>query len=1281
MGQVHLLIVLLLALPLAAQPLAFPTAEGFGAAAKGGRGGDVYHVTNLNDTGPGSLRAGIQTATGPRTVVFDLSGTIQLASALAINKPFLTLAGQTAPGDGITVAGWTTRVVNTHDVIVRYLRFRAGDGNCPRMQDDSLQVDRSQDVILDHVSASWSIDETLSVTNSDRITVQWSFIASSLNRSCHEKGEHGYGTLLRYGSGSVSFHHNLYAHHRSRNPRLGDNVGLDFVNNVIYNHGGEAGYSGPADEGTPRLNYVGNYIVAGPSTSASRRLRAFLGGATQTRIFQKGNLIDGNLNAMRDGSDTGWAMFAGEFTRETARFDFAPVKTDDAATAYQRVLESAGASLVRDAVDRQTAAEVAAGTGKLIDSQKEAGGFPDLKSRPAPLDTDQDGIPDAFDQNPRDASDGPRQLEAYLESLLKPPPFTAASSTLVDDTFADGDSQNQDVAANSLRLFDGRTTSTRTDSPGSVMFDLTATGASSEAFWAYFTPSGQPIDLGVGERLSVSVTFSLDGFASNGQDIRWGVLDSLGTRNPANLAGGQNDASFIGDTGYGLQYYGSGNGRPFVLGRRALLTGANIFNNFGDFAVINGTGPDTSTGARQPLVDGTNYTLTYTIERTSETNTRLVSAVTGGTLTGLEYSGVESTATPATTFDYFAFRIAGTNFARRIAFTRLLVEYTPAAPVITSQPQPTSLTLQVGGTVTLTAGASGNSLTYQWRKDDAPLGTPLGSDTPSLKLENVKITGAGQYVCVVTNAGGQVSTNPVTVRVSAAPVPPPPAIVTQPADTTVTRGGTAQLFVGASGANLLYQWLKNGAILPGATQAALVIPNVQVANTASYAVVVSNSSGSITSRAARLLVVSAMVANAVSPHPSANNLCPDTPLTITFNELPVLGRSGRIRFTNSRGQLIDTIDLSANPQTKLIGGNPFSYLPVLIQGNTASLYPHQALPEAEEISITLEPGVFTDTSGAPYAGFADPRLWYIATRAAGPAPGTTELTVSGTGAGHFCTIQGAIDFVPAANLRPVTVTVLPGTYSEIVYVPATKPFLTVRSTDRNRTIVQYPNNNNLNPTSAGRAMFGVDASDFTLEDITLINTTPKGGSQAEAFRGQGRRILLNRVTLKSYQDTLQLSGLGFVNDSYLEGDVDFLWGSGVVFVRNTEIKTLSSGGYLTQIRNARGQNGMVFVNCRLTSDPGVTGVYLSRIDPTVFPDSQVVFIDTAIGPHIIPAGWLLNNATVAPSVQFWESGSRDLSGGPFDVTQRAPFSRQLTAAEAAQWSSPAFVLGGWIPLP
>ena len=203
----------------------------------------------------------------------------------------------------------------------------------------------------------------------------------------------------------------------------------------------------------------------------------------------------------------------------------------------------------------------------------------------------------------------------------------------------------------------------------------------------------------------------------------------------------------------------------------------------------------------------------------------------------------------------------------------------------------------------------------------------------------------------------------------------------------------------------------------------------------------------------------------------------------------------------------------------------------------------------------------------------------------------------------------------------------------------------------------------LNPTSTTtRAMFGVDGSDFSLENITLVNTTPKGGSQAEAFRGNALRIVLNRVNLKSFQDTLLLQSTGtnnmggFVTDSYIEGDVDFMWGTGAVFFQNCELKMLTSAGYYTQIRNVQGKNGNVFVNCRLTSAAGVTGAFLARIDPNVFPFSQVVYINCALGAQVMPAGWRLDNSTTAPNVQFWEYNSTDLNGAPLDVSQRAPFS-------------------------
>ena len=401
-----------------AAPLpAFPGAEGSGALTPGGRGGDVYHVTNLNDSGPGSLRSGVQTAAGPRTIVFDLSGTIFLQSKLSINKPFLTLAGQTAPGAGITVAGWTTAVTDTHDVIVRYLRFRPGDVNCPNYQDDGFTVDRSNKVIVDHVSASWSVDETLSVTESDKVTIQWSLITESMKNSCHIKGAHGYGSLIRYGNGIITYHHNLYAHHDSRNPRLGDNIGLDFVNNLVYDWGSEAGYSGEVAEGTPRLNYVGNYLTAGPSTPPSKRNRAFNGGSPGTLIYQSSNSIDSNLNGAHDGSDTQWTMFIGSYTRQQpGRFVFPQVQTDDAPTA------SAGAepgwTFSGARFRRHASFPVRTETGHHIDCRIRSA-VNASNSSPPPLDTDRDGIPDAWEMitaDPADPADGRPSPRAVIRT-------------------------------------------------------------------------------------------------------------------------------------------------------------------------------------------------------------------------------------------------------------------------------------------------------------------------------------------------------------------------------------------------------------------------------------------------------------------------------------------------------------------------------------------------------------------------------------------------------------------------------------------------------------------------------------------------------------------------------------------------------------------------------------------------------------------------------------------------------------------------------------------------
>jgi autotransporter-associated beta strand protein len=421
-----------------AQQLAFPGAEGFGAYARGGRSGTVYHVTNLANTGSGSFRDAVSQPN--RTIVFDVSGTIFLTSDLNINRSNTTVAGQTAPGDGITLKGRTVAVSGTHDVVVRFIHCRAGDTNCPSFQGDAFDVNNSQNVIVDHVSATWSIDEALSVTASTNITVQWSMAAEPLRDSCHTKGSHGYCSLLRYGKGGLSFHHNLYAHSFSRNPRLGDSIHLDWVNNVLYNWEEQAGYNegdGADNPGgyTNFLNYVCNYAIGGTNTPLDETIRRLfyskLFDGAWCQIYQSDNLTDTNKNGVLDGVALGQSAFVGQYTTNFTRLAFPQVNTDNATTAYVRVLSAVGPYLAREAVDTRIVNSVINQNGSEINSQNQVGGWPVLNSLPAPADTDQDGMPDyweaALSLNSTNAadrndltSDGYTRLEQYLNWLAGP---------------------------------------------------------------------------------------------------------------------------------------------------------------------------------------------------------------------------------------------------------------------------------------------------------------------------------------------------------------------------------------------------------------------------------------------------------------------------------------------------------------------------------------------------------------------------------------------------------------------------------------------------------------------------------------------------------------------------------------------------------------------------------------------------------------------------------------------------------------------------------------------
>ena len=407
---------------------AFPGAEGFGATTPGGRGGRVIFVTTLDDSGPGSLRAACD-AEGPRIVLFRLAGTIALKRALFVRNPYLTLEGQTAPGDGICLRDYPFEVA-THDVIVRYLRSRLGD--VTGQAEDSIDFFHgASNSIFDHCSATWSIDECLSLSGNDsNLTIQWCLIGESLNQSKHPKGPHGYGSLAR-ANGPVSFHHNLWVHNDARNPRLGDNYGrppyptFDVRDNVIYDYGHIA--SG-LTQGRLHVNYVDNYLRPGPSSTAFTPIR--VGGPSDLEFFIRDNLFEGHAELTADNSQFFYpALIHGQVQVHIvdAPFPAAPVKTVPAAQALDLVLASVGASLpVRDPVDARIIAEVRSHGGHIINSQTEVGGWPVLKTAAPPVDSDHDGMPDAWEiahglnpHDPADAAadndhDGYTNLEEYL---------------------------------------------------------------------------------------------------------------------------------------------------------------------------------------------------------------------------------------------------------------------------------------------------------------------------------------------------------------------------------------------------------------------------------------------------------------------------------------------------------------------------------------------------------------------------------------------------------------------------------------------------------------------------------------------------------------------------------------------------------------------------------------------------------------------------------------------------------------------------------------------------
>lgn len=432
--------------------------QGGGSTAVGGAGGAIYVVNTLSDSinpadnksVPGTLRYAVEQGDA-RIVIFKVAGVIHLKKPLTISKGNITIAGQSAPGQGICIADYPLLIESANNVIVRFLRFRLGNESLKKDSEkdyDAVSVNDSKNVVLDHLSCSWSVDECVSCYGNENFTLQYCFITESLRNAGHVKGAHGYGGI--WGGKNATFHHNLLAHHDSRNPRFDHDYlnnqfhgPIDYLNNVVYNWGGNSTYGGESANGTRKINMVANYYKYGPSTSPKSRLLnattyctncTSSGNVNPGSFYLADNFMFGNQDVTTDNwkgvvlDNKGKATIA-ECKSETKHQVLYELKPQSAEEAFETVLAKAGCSRSRDAVDERIVQEVKQGKGKLIDKPSDVGGWPAYTGTPE-KDSDYDAIPDAWEEahgmDPHSYADSKLQtlvsgftnFEVYLNEIV-----------------------------------------------------------------------------------------------------------------------------------------------------------------------------------------------------------------------------------------------------------------------------------------------------------------------------------------------------------------------------------------------------------------------------------------------------------------------------------------------------------------------------------------------------------------------------------------------------------------------------------------------------------------------------------------------------------------------------------------------------------------------------------------------------------------------------------------------------------------------------------------------
>ncbi|HVM48302.1 MAG TPA: pectinesterase family protein [Candidatus Acidoferrum sp.] len=631
-----------------------------------------------------------------------------------------------------------------------------------------------------------------------------------------------------------------------------------------------------------------------------------------------------------------------------------------------------------------------------------------------------------------------------------------------------------------------------------------------------------------------------------------------------------------------------------------------------------------------------------------------------------------------------------------------LLNITPggSAPTILSISL-TNAVLTAGQGTNVSVRATGTPApAYYWLDNSNNL---LLYGTSQLTLTNLQPTNSGTYTVIVSNTLGTDSTN-FTLAIYV-----PPCITQQPTNVLVNLGDPVTFTVVEGGCALpapTYQWLKNGSVISGATDTSYAVPSAGFGDIALYSVQVSNLGGTVTSANAKLAIYSTSLSAApLSPANNATAICYDTPLYLSLNQAATAGNSGKVRIFNAANLAtpVDTIDLGANsalgvqPRSPFPGDSQaFNYYPVVVSGTTAAIYPHSgAMTSNQTYVVTIEPGVLVDANGAYWPGFTNTSTWAFTTKPTGPA-NPTNLVVAADGSGDFLTVQGAVDSIPLGNTTYTLINIGLGNFFGIVDI-ASKSNVTFRGQSRTGSVIMYPNNANIAPsgTTHARMTFKVYANDVGIENLTISNSTPQGGSQAEALmiESGARRCIVNNANISSLQDTILANvntSQGYFQNTIVRGNYDYVWGGGNLFFSQCTFHTVlgastynltaartdygtssSTGNWQTPDGTKWSSNGLSFVQCTLEADAGVANITLADNNGT--PGGQASWV----GCTFASPAFIGPSAAISNTYSLWQFQNTDASSAPVSFTNVQTLSsghpRLLAATNVTTW------LNGWSP--